>query len=582
MTEKSATSPVNFALCWHMHQPWYKHGLDGLYQLPWVYLHAIKDYDDMATHLERHPAMHVVVNFAPVLLIQLDDYSKQLADWLENGVVMADPLLNYLAGATEIPDDVQQRYELIKNCQRANAEKMIQPYPPYRELLEPLVCVLNSAEADSEKHTFLAYLNKQYFIDLIVWYHLAWLGHNLKQVPTAQRLIKKARHFTQKDRKDLIKLICKSVSGIIPRYRELAQKKQIELSMTPYGHPIIPLLNDFDNMNCSQPDAPKPAAGNYPGGRDRSRWHIQQGIICFEKYFGLRPQGVWLSEGAISADSIALLEEFDFNWTASGEGVWRNSFRLAGNNSEKVQNKRALFHSYQLTQEKPKIFFRDDGMSDLIGFEYGKRDSIEAAEDLVQNLVNIANFLGDSAHRHVVTIILDGENAWEHYPHNGHYFIDHLYTLLSDHERVKTGVLSNLTQPSMCHSMEELCAGSWVYGSFSTWIGQKDKNRAWDILIAAKQAYDQVMAQHSLTESQIEKATQQLAICEGSDWFWWFGEYNSSESVHDFDTLFRSQLKSLYRYLQLPEPESLQIPVSYGGGHAENAGTMRRHNEVQV
>ena len=167
----------------------------------------------------------------------------------------------------------------------------------------------------------LQYLNTQYYIDVLVWYHLVWLGHALKQTQTSKDLIKKASMFDETDRRALLQLIYDCISNLIPRYRKLAEDGQIELSMTPYGHPIIPLLNDMDNMFCSQPDSPTPSYAAYPGGIERSRWHIQQGINCFEHYFGRRPQGIWLSEGAISEDAIALVEEFDFKWTASGEGV---------------------------------------------------------------------------------------------------------------------------------------------------------------------------------------------------------------------------------------------------------------------
>jgi alpha-amylase/alpha-mannosidase (GH57 family) len=250
---------------------------------------------------------------------------------------------------------------------------------------------------------------------------------------------------------------------------------------------------------------------------------------------------------------------------------------MSDHDPEKVHSKRALFHSYQLNDYTPKIFFRDDGLSDLIGFEYSKRNSIEAAEDLAQNLVNIADFLGDSASRHVVSIILDGENAWEYYPHNGHHFLNHLYKILSDHKRVRTTRFSELVDLPMCHDLEKLCAGSWVYGSYSTWIGQADKNRAWDLLADAKIAYDEVMQKGVLDEAAQQKATRQLAICEGSDWFWWFGDINPSGSVSDFDQLFRTQLTNLYELLQLPVPAILDEPVSLGGGSAENAGTMVRN-----
>jgi alpha-amylase/alpha-mannosidase (GH57 family) len=560
-----------------MHQPWYQQGIDGEYQLPWVYLHAIKDYADMAAHLEAHPKMKVVVNFAPVLLEQLDDYAQQLQAWLDDKQPMQDPMLNLLAGATEMPENLHERYALLCDCQRAHAPKMIDPYPAFKSLLSPIRFMFPHHACVEKDTEFLQYLDAQYFIDVMVWYHLAWLGHSLKQTDVAQRLIEKESMYDDLDRHELIKLIHDCIADLIPRYRKLAERDQIELSMTPYGHPIIPLLNNMENMRCAQPRDPMPKCKSYPGGIERSRWHIQQGIDCFERFFGIRPQGIWLSEGAISEDAVALIEEFDFKWTASGEGVWRNSIHMSDHDPEKVHSKRALFHSYQLNDYTPKIFFRDDGLSDLIGFEYSKRNSIEAAEDLAQNLVNIADFLGDSASRHVVSIILDGENAWEYYPHNGHHFLNHLYKILSDHKRVRTTRFSELVDLPMCHDLEKLCAGSWVYGSYSTWIGQADKNRAWDLLADAKIAYDEVMQKGVLDEAAQQKATRQLAICEGSDWFWWFGDINPSGSVSDFDQLFRTQLTNLYELLQLPVPAILDEPVSLGGGSAENAGTMVRN-----
>ncbi len=568
---------VNFVLCWHMHQPWYQQGIDGDYQLPWVYLHAIKDYEDMVMHLEAHPKMRVVVNFAPVLLEQLDDYASQLKNWLDSGHVMKDPILNLLAGAKPVPTSIHARYQLLCDCQKANAEKMINPYPGFKRLLEPFKYMFPGGECDEHDVGCLQYLNTQYYIDVLVWYHLVWLGHALKQTQTSKDLIKKASMFDETDRRALLQLIYDCISNLIPRYRKLAEKGQIELSMTPYGHPIIPLLNDMDNMFCSQPDAPTPSYAAYPGGVERSRWHIQQGIDCFEHYFGRRPQGIWLSEGAISEDAIALVEEFDFKWTASGEGVWRNSMQLSDHDPDKVHSKRALFHPHVLKGYKPKLFFRDDGLSDLIGFEYSKMHSKVASNDLVNHLENIAGFLGDSANRHVVSIILDGENAWEYYPHNGYHFLNHLYQTLSEHPLVRPTTFSELTESTKTHVLEKLCAGSWVYGSFSTWIGEKDKNRAWDRLIEAKRAYDKVFKVGKLNKKQRNKATRQLAICEGSDWFWWFGEKNSSSSVNDFDQLFRAQLKNLYKLLKIKIPANLYEPLSNGGGNAENAGTMVRN-----
>ena len=572
--------PLNFVLCWHMHQPWYQQGIDGDYKLPWVYLHAIKDYEDMVVHLENHPKMHVVVNFAPVLLEQLDDYARQLKNWLDTGSAMNDPMLNLLAGVTPIPDEPVKRYQLLCDCQKANAEKMIDPYPEFNRLLKPFKYMFPDGNCDDIDTGCMQYLNSQYYIDALVWYHIVWLGHALKQTQTSKDLIKKGKIFEQTDRRALLQLMYDCISTLIPRYRKLAESGQIELSMTPYGHPIIPLLNDMDNISCTQPDAPLPQNKTYPDGVARSRWHIQHGIDRFQHYFGMRPQGIWLSEGAISEDAIALVDEFGFKWTASGEGVWHNSMRLSDKNAKidkRVHKKCELFHPYVLNGYKTKLFFRDDGLSDMIGFEYSKMNSVDAANDLVQHLDNISAYLGEKTDRHVVSIIVDGENAWEYYPHNGHYFLNHLYKTLSENPCINTTTYSKLSDKVKTHELADLCAGSWVYGSFSTWIGEKDKNKAWDRLVEAKLAYDRVIAAGKLNKDQTEKATRQLAICEGSDWFWWFGENNSSDSVRDFDILFRLQLKNLYQLLQLELPDNLDEPLSIGGGHAENAGTMVRN-----
>jgi len=119
-------------------------------------------------------------------------------------------------------------------------------------------------------------------------------------------------------------------------------------------------------------------------------------------------------------------------------------------------------------------------------------------------------------------------------------------------------------------------AGSWVFGDLSTWIGSEQKNRAWDLLASAKQSYNLVIASGRLHEGEMQAASRQLAICEGSDWYWWFGDYNPAESVAVFDRLFRANLGNLYKLLQLPAPTQLSEPISRGGGHADLGGAMRR------
>ncbi|MDP2266872.1 MAG: glycoside hydrolase family 57 protein, partial [Thiobacillus sp.] len=552
-------------------------GLKGAYHLPWVYLHGIKDYSDMAAHLERYPDMRAVVNFAPVLLEQLDDYAQQLDVLLKHGKPTQDHMLNLLSGIERIPSDLASRQRIVQDCQRCNAPRMIHVHPPFHRLVRMVESDPIKAEDPPVLQSHLGYLSEQYFLDLLTWYHLAWIGHSLRSLPLVKRLMAQEQHYSAADRHELLHLIQHSLAGLIPRYRALAERGQIELSMTPYGHPIVPLLNDFENLRDALPDVPVPEAKTYPGGAERSRWHLQHGVEVFEHYFGRKPAGVWLSEGGVSEDALAQLDEMGFAWTATGEGVWRNSCHKSGSGDDVVANKPALFSPALVDGFNTRVFFRDDGLSDLIGFKYSDWHSADAVGDFVQHLENIASLFSKDETQHVVSVILDGENAWEYYPENGHYFLDALYAALSNHPTIKVSTFAEQTVQAPAIALKRLAAGSWVYGSFSTWIGSEDKNQGWDYLVAAKEAYDSVAISGKLNAEQLKQATRQLAVCEGSDWFWWFGDYNPSGSVSDFEQLFRTQLRELYRMLGVAPPALLDVPLSSGGDWAENAGTMRRN-----
>ncbi|MGB1090818.1 MAG: hypothetical protein ACPGYX_01750, partial [Oceanobacter sp.] len=242
-------------------------------------------------------------------------------------------------------------------------------------------------------------------------------------------------------------------------------------------------------------------------------------------------------------------------------------------------SKRALYQPLRHTDQNCAIFFRDDGMSDLIGFEYKTWGPDDAAANFAQNLENIANHLGDQVQDHVVSVILDGENPWEYFPDNGQQFLTSLYQTLSEHPRIEMTTFADaLEQGCAIRPLPVLKSGSWVYGSFSTWIGEKDKNLGWDLLVEAKQAFDDVMAAETLSPEEVDAATEQLAICEGSDWFWWLGDYNPADSVRDFSLMYRRHLEKLYQLLKKDIPENLSSLQSNGrqgeGGHS---GTMIRN-----
>ena len=567
---------LKVVICWHMHQPHYRDGLDGIYRLPWVYLHAIKDYSDMVWHLENCPAAKVVVNFAPVLLEQLDDYETQMRAWLKDGSAMQDPLLNFLAGVTPIPDDLEGRKEILSACQKANEPTMINVLPEFRELLDMVKCRKGQNILDKRCVT---YLTKQYFIDVLIWYHLAWMGVSVKRTDTrVTELMAKGEGFDAADQRKIIEIMADTIGSIIPRYKALQDQGQIEISMTPYGHPIVPLLIDFKSMRDALPDAPAPHYEAYPDGYERSKWHMQKGIELYQHYFARKPHGVWLSEGAVSSTAVGLLDQFGIKWTASGEGVWRHSCEASKINEHDLHSKKALYGPLQHASQKCAMFFRDDGLSDLLGFQYKDWHPNDAAKDFAQHMQNIANFLGDSVEEHVVSVILDGENAWEYYHDNASHFLNALYCELTEKDKIEMVTFNEaLEQGAKVRHLPVLKAGSWVYGSFSTWIGDKDKNRGWDLLVEAKQAFDETVSAGKLSAEEELEATEQLAICEGSDWFWWFGDYNPGGSVQDFDRLYRRHLSRLYELLKLPVPETLEQPISFGGGEMENSGTMRRN-----
>lgn len=563
--------PVVF--CWHMHQPQYWDPERGVYHLPWTYLHAAKDYVDMAAHLAAVPEAKAVVNFAPILLEQLDDYARQVQTFLTTGAPIRDPILDALAQPI-LPVDPERRMHLIRACLRANERRLINRFPGYRRL----VSLVKVIEKDDPECT---YLNDQFLADLLVWYHLAWLAENVRRNdPRVKQWELKQNRYTYEDRRGLVALIGELVGSVIPRYRELAESGQIELSVSPYAHPIVPLLIDLKSAREAMPGVHLPAADVYPDGVNRSKWHTERGLEVFEKFFGFRPQGCWPSEGAVSGPTLELMGTFGFRWCATGEQVLRRTLNAEGNARANV-----VHRPFSLTPNGPACFFRDDGLSDLVGFTYSEWHADDAVGNLVHHLENIATSCAHDRNA-VASIIMDGENAWEYYPENGYYFLAALYQRLSNHPRLQLTTFSEVLRSGVKpERLARLVSGSWVYGTFSTWIGDKDKNHAWEMLGEAKSVYDQVMRSGSFPSDRRAAVDQQLAICEGSDWFWWFGDYNPAEAVADFDRLFRIHLQRLYILLDQRPPGYLAHALSRGRGTsasastAESGGVMRRGKE---
>jgi alpha-amylase/alpha-mannosidase (GH57 family) len=554
-------------LLWHMHQPQYRDPLTGTCILPWTYLHAIKDYVDMAAHLEANPGARAVVNFTPVLIEQLEELSGCVQQHLLDGTRLPDPVLASL-GRDGLPASLEERLALLQACLRAHRVHLIARYPDYQRLAD-------LAPALGTRAT-IGYANEQYLRDLAVWYHIAWLGETVKRTDARiAALIARGRDFSAGDCRTLLGVIGELLGSVLPRYRRLMERGQVELSASPYGHPILPLLIDFQAARESVPASPLPHAQRYPGGLERASWHLGESDAVFKRVFGVVPQGCWPSEGAISTSALTLLEQHGVRWAATSESVLRGC----------LEEREALVPAsedspvtrlYRPPGRSLKLLFRHDELSDLIGFTYSKWHGDDAVRHFVEQLEHLARRESADASR-LLLIALDGENAWEYYPFNGYYFLHGLYQALANHPLLELTTPGEfLARAPATTELPRVVAGSWVHGTLSTWIGDTDKNRGWDLLVEAKLAFDSVIAAGTLSVSQQRQAARQLALCESSDWFWWFGDYNPYEAVRDFDALYRHQLTCLYQLLQLAVPVNLSATISVGRGVPEAGGVMRR------
>jgi alpha-amylase/alpha-mannosidase (GH57 family) len=563
-----STEPLNVVLCWHMHQPVYR--LRGRDEEPWTWLHGIKDYADMAAHLEAVPGARAVVNFSPVLLehlVSLAAETRAAASRLDAGdeagalAALRDPLLSALV---HVPDAPDERMKLLRRCLQVHPRTMLGRFPAYARLAELVQPVL-------EAPVLLRHLAPTVFEEMLEWFVVAWFGEARRRTsPLLQRLQRRldasdARPNNTaytRDRHALLHLIADELGTLLPRWRALQDEGRVELAMSPWGHPILPLLLDLQAGRESLPDSAVPEEPAYPGGEVRARWHIERGRRTFETLFGRAPAGCWPSEGAVSRGTIELLARSGFRWAASGGAVLRRSVREAS---------QCEHATYRLPGVPLRLFFRDDGLSDAIGFTYQGWSAEAAVDDLLHHLLNIRALC--PSRDAVVPIVLDGENAWEYYPENGYAFLRLLYERLAAHPKLKLVTFAEHLDgsPRGGTKLETLRAGSWVHGDLSTWIGNAPRNRAWSLLIAAKTAFDATLA----PPAGRAVATELLAACECSDWFWWLSEHQNADALARFDALFRKHLGALYQALGVPPPPSLDVPLAVGDVHAQASAMLR-------
>jgi len=545
------SSPLDVVIVWHMHQPYYKDPLKNEYSLPWTYLHGIKDYFDMPAIIEDTPGARAVFNLVPSLLEQLLDYAGGSAvdPFLLKG--MADP-----AGMGE-----EDRLFLLENFFSANRQRMIEPSRRYLELLYMSGEGKPGAARDRIRH-----FADQDLLDLQVWFFLAWTGEAARRrYPPFGELLAKGEKFSADDKKLLFDTQRLVLQDIIPLYQRLHEEGRIELAVSPYYHPILPLLCDTRIAQTAMPRATLPQRHfHHP---EDARAQIRSGIEYFRKIFGFTPRGMWPSEGAVSNEALEIVAECGIGWVATDEEVLAKS--LEGGLGD---HKERLYHPWRFSckQGELGVFFRDHQLSDLIGFTYSSWDAGRAASDLCGRLHAIKSRVGGSGR--VIPIILDGENAWEYYPANAFDFLQKMYLKIAASSELNlttcTDVLAHSRFDGRLHNIHP---GSWINASYGIWIGHPEENLAWDLLAQAREAA--VSASPAVaaimsgersepgTNGTAGQICSSLHAAEGSDWFWWYGDDHFSPHSDRFDRLFRQHLMNVYRLLELDPPRELLEPI---------------------
>ncbi|WP_345993865.1 glycoside hydrolase family 57 protein [Sulfurimonas sp. HSL-1716] len=506
---------MKLSFMWHMHQPDYRDAT-GIMQMPWVFLHAIKDYYDMPWMLSKHSGVKATFNITPPLMQQLKLYydkpqenDKFLELWLKNP--------SYL--------DEDDRNWVIKICKSSNYETMVVPFERYKELY-------------IQEH-----FNNDELIELEILFMLSWCGIYLQEnSDLVKRLIKKQKDYDLEEKFLLLNELSIFISGIFDYYLKLKKEGVIMISTTPLNHPILPLLMDMGNARIANPATNMPK--EYINLEEDALMQVKKAQELFYDTFGFMPEGFWPAEGAVDEKSIELLRFCGVKWIATDEEIL---FKSLNSN-----NRADIYFPYSYNDVC--IGFRDHNLSDLIGFTYRHSDSYEASSNFISELQKIRDVNPDA----VVFVILDGENAWEFFKKNGFNFFNSLYEKLKNLPWCETITMEEICGLSL-KKLSRLAPGSWIHGEFNTWVGHREKTRAWELLYLTKRDYEH--HKESLDKEVIEKINEHFLIAECSDWFWWYGDDHYSEFGEEFDELFRSHLINIYNLINITPPSDLFIPV---------------------
>ncbi len=540
-------------LTWHQHQPLYYKNEQGVYTRPWVRVHATKDYLDMAEKVAQYEGLHVTFNLTPSLIRQLNDLSTGAKD------------VYWVLGekhASELTDE-EKRF-ILERFFDVNWTNILAKYPRFQELLD------KRGSAD-EASIFAAMdsFTEQDFRDLQIWFNLAWFDPAYLAEEPLRTLVEKGENFSEADKEVLFSQVLQVVQAVLPYHKQLQDAGQIEITTTPYAHPILPLIYDNQLALVGNPSAEMPEmAFAYP--RDAEA-HLTRSVSMYTEIFGRDVRGLWPGEGSVAQAIVPLVADAGYTYMQTGEPVLAKSLGIDSFTRDSdgfVQEADALYRPYYVQDDAGNavgILFRDWTLSDNIGFVYSGMSGEAGAADLVEHLESIQeSFLeNDIEGPHVVSIILDGENAWEHYPNDGNDFLNALYQKLTESSLLQTITPSQYLEmfPEQ-RVLEDLFPGAWFSPNYDTWIGETEEALAWEYLAQVRQdleAYE--TGEKTVAADALTEAMDYMYLAEGSDWFWWYGTDQDSGQDGYFDTGFRALLASVYRSLGEPVPQFVQVPI---------------------
>ncbi len=542
---------LRVVVLWHQHQPFYKDLVSGEYRLPWVRLHALKDYYGMVKLLDEFPNVHQTFNLVPSLITQIQDYVTGAA---------RDPFLEVAAKpANDLTP--HERHFALQYLFQANPANLIGRYPRYRELWDRFRGAGGKPEGADK---FFSPLD---LTDLQVLSQIAWFDEFFLDDPEIAGLIRKGRDYSLEDQSFVMRRERELLAKVLPTHTDAAQHGRIEISTSAFYHPILPLVCDTNMGAVSSPGLLLPQ--NRFRHPEDAREQLLRGLNLHQEVFGMRPQGVWPSEGSVSEEAIGIAQSLGVKWMATDEEVLGRSLGISfgrdghGHLPGALAEQLYTIHRFESDQAQMNLIFRDHTISDLIGFVYSGMAPKEAAQHLMQNIKQSAQPVLDAGHDAVVPIILDGENAWEYYPQSGREFLRRFYGALQSEAGVEATTVSEAMQRHQHFSpLKSVVPGSWIHANFNVWIGAPEDNRAWDYLYHARNFYTQ--AAPAASEAQRELAFEEILIAEGSDWNWWYGPEHHSANDREFDELYRKHLSNIYQLLGGRPPDYLAQPIMGG------------------